>query len=407
MYLTHLSLTNFRNFARLDLDVPKGAIMVVGNNAQGKTSLLEAIFFLSSMVSFHVTSDRQLINFIAAREPLSVARIVAEYKKNHKAVRLEARIIQEANETNGAPRLRKEIYLNGVKQKIGDAVGNFKAVLFLPQMLEVIEGSPEERRKYINLTLSQTVSHYANSLADYSRALSQRNALLKMLSERGGDASQLEYWDEQLSIAGALLIQARIDAIRDFNRLAAHIYTELCEGLDVLRIDYLPSFDPLVRPEKQFTLPVDTFIDRSGLSLDFIQTSFLACLVDLRREEISRGITTIGPHRDDIRFLSNGIDLSNYGSRGQVRTAMLAIKLAEVAWMKEKSDDWPVLLLDEVLAELDAQRRVDLLARLEVCEQSLLTTTDLHLFSNAFIQNATVWQVEGGRVYLNHAARGI
>jgi len=174
-----------------------------------------------------------------------------------------------------------------------------------------------------------------------------------------------------------------------------------------LRIDYLPSFDPLVRPEKQFTLPVDTFIDRSGLSLDFIQTSFLACLVDLRREEISRGITTIGPHRDDIRFLSNGIDLSNYGSRGQVRTAMLAIKLAEVAWMKEKSDDWPVLLLDEVLAELDAQRRVDLLARLGVCEQALLTTTDLHLFSNAFIQNATVWQVEGGRVYLNHAARAI
>ena len=118
----------------------------------------------------------------------------------------------------------------------------------------------------------------------------------------------------------------------------------------------------------------------------------------LRGEEIARGVTTIGPHRDELRFLSNGIDLGIYGSRGQARTAMLALKLAEVAWMQTKTGEWPVLLLDEVLAELDLPRRSDLLERLSQCEQALLTTTDLDLFSTGFVQQAKLWNVQGGRI---------
>jgi DNA replication and repair protein RecF len=398
MYLTHLSLTNFRNFSRLDIEVPQGAIMVVGDNAQGKTSLLEAIFFLSAMVSFHADSDRQLINFIAGRDPLAAARIVAEFTRQGKTHRLEARVIQEISETNGNPRLRKEILLDGIKQKIGGAVGQLKAVLFLPQMLDIIEGSPEERRKFINLALSQVVPHYAEALAGYARAISQRNALLKLLNERGGDAEQLDYWNKQLSITGAVLIKARAGAIQDLDRLATPLHRELSHGREILRIDYLPSFDPMPRPERQLSMAVDTPYDRSGLSLDQIQAGFLKSLLELQQEEIARGVTTIGPHRDDLRFLSNGIDLGIYGSRGQVRTAMLAAKLAEVAWVKEQSGDWPVLLLDEVLAELDIQRREDLLTRLKESEQVLLTTTDIDLYSEMFLEKATIWQVEAGKV---------
>jgi DNA replication and repair protein RecF len=398
MYLTHLSLTNFRNFTRLDLAIPPGAIVLVGENAQGKTSLLEAIFFLSSMVSFHADSDRQLINFISAREPLAVARIVAEFMKEQKEHRFEVRIIQERNGNNGTTQLRKEIFFDGGRQKFGEVIGQLNAVLFLPQMLDIIEGSPDKRRKFINMALSQVVPHYADTLVNYTRALSQRNALLKLINERGGDPTQLEYWNEQLSISGAVLIQARANAIQEFDRLAAPIHRELSRGVELIRIDYLPSFDPFAKSNTQFALPVDVPFDHSGLTLDQIQEGYLAALSELRQEEIARGITTIGPHRDDLRFLSNGIDLGIYGSRGQVRTALLATKLAEVAWIKEKNGNWPVLLLDEVMAELDTHRRVDLLSRLTESEQVLLTTTEMDLFSKLFIENATIWRVEAGRI---------
>jgi len=214
MRLTHLSLTNFRNFARLDIDVPGGSVLLVGGNAQGKTSLLEAVYFLATFVSFHATSDRQLVNFIAGREPLAVARIVADYCRSSEPTssaaiperthRLEVRLIQETNGLNGTPRLRKEILSDGVKRKASEAAGNFNAVLFLPHMLRVVEGAPEERRRYLNLLLSQVWPHYAWTLSEYNRALSQRNALLKQLAERGGDPAQLAYWDEQLATTGIL-----------------------------------------------------------------------------------------------------------------------------------------------------------------------------------------------------------
>jgi DNA replication and repair protein RecF len=139
-------------------------------------------------------------------------------------------------------------------------------------------------------------------------------------------------------------------------------------------------------------------LDRSGISPEKIQQGFQESLERLHSEEIARGVTTIGPHRDDLRFLANGINLGAYGSRGQARTAMLALKLAEVAWLKEKTGQWPVLLLDEVLAELDAQRRTDLLERLADSEQSMLTTADLDAFSKDFIHHATLWRIHAGQL---------
>lgn len=398
MYLKRISLTNFRNFSRLDVDIPQGNLMLVGDNAQGKTSLLEAIYFLATMVSFHANSDRELISFLAARESLAVARIVADYQRGLSDHRLEVRIIQEINGTNGGSRLRKEVLADGVKCRMNEAVGRFMAVLFLPQMLSVIEGAPDERRRYLNLTLAQVFPHYAEELSNYSRTLIQRNALLKQLSERLGDPGQLDFWDERLVTHGAQLIHARIHAIQELERLAARVQSELTQGKEMLRLNYYPSYDPLPRSPGQFELPLDAPADRSGYSLEQIQSGFIESLWRLRAEEIARGVTTIGPHRDELRFLSNGIDLGTYGSRGQVRTVMLALKLAEVAWMKGKTGQWPVLLLDEVLAELDTGRRLDLLERLAQAEQVLLTTTDLELFSSDFVSKSTLWHVQQGRL---------
>ena len=398
MHLTHLSLTNFRNFTRLDMDVPGGTVLLVGNNAQGKTSLLEAIYFLATMVSFHASSERQLINFIEARQNLAVGRIVADFSRGDKSHRMEVRIIQEANGLNGGAHLRKEVLLDGLKRKSGEAVGQFNAVLFLPQMMGMIEGAPEERRRYLNLALSQVISYYSVALSEYNKALGQRNALLKQLYERQGDPSQLDYWDDQLVTSGAQLIHARIRAVQELERLAARTHRELTHGSEVLRLSYQPAYDPLPQSPGQFALPLDAPVDRSGISQEQIRKGFAESLAKLRSEEIARGVTTIGPHRDELRFLSNGIDLGTYGSRGQARTAILALKIAEVAWMHTKSGHWPVLLLDEVLAELDTQRRLDLLERLTQAEQVLLATTDLDLFAAEFVQKAAVWQVEGGRV---------
>ncbi len=398
MRLTHLSLTNFRNFTRLDLEVPAGTIMLVGDNAQGKTSLLEAIYFLATLTSFHASSDRELINFIEARQPLAVGRIVAEFTKGLENHRLEVRLIQEPNSGNGDTHMRKEVLHDGVKRKSGEVIGQFNAVLFLPQMMGVIEGGPEERRRYLNLALSQVVSHYQGTLAEYNKALLQRNALLKQLFERKGDASQLDYWDDQIATYGAQLIQARIRAIQELEKLAARTHRELTHANEVLRMSYQPAYDPLPQTPGQFALPLDAAVDRAGFTHEQIRKGFLERLQRLRTEEISRGITTIGPHRDELRFLVNGIDLGTDGSRGQARSAILALKIAEVAWMHDKSGHWPVLLLDEVLAELDPQRRFDLLERLGQSEQVLLSTTDLDLFAPGFVKAATIWQVTGGRV---------
>jgi DNA replication and repair protein RecF len=397
MYLKHLSLTNFRNFARLDIDVPRRAVLLVGSNAQGKTSLLEAVYFLATFTSFQTHSDRQLVNFVAAKENLAVARIVADYERGRKAHRLEVRIIVEAVGALGQ-RARKEILLDGVKRNVSEAIGQFNAALFIPQMSQVLEGGPEDRRRYLNLVLAQVLPGYAKALGDYHQSLTQRNALLKQLAERGGDQSQLDYWDNHLVQTGAQIILWRIQAIHELERLAARSHLGLTRGKEVLRLAYDPAYDPMPRPNGQFALRIDVPVDRSTLDLETIVRGYAETLKKLRPEEISRGVTTIGPHRDELRLLANGVDLGDYGSRGQVRTTLLALKLAEVAWMKEKTGEWPVILLDEVMAELDAERRADLLATLADTEQSLLTTTDANLFTGQFIQQAALWRVHAGAV---------
>jgi DNA replication and repair protein RecF len=394
MQLKRLSLTNFRNIARMDIDIPTGTILILGNNAQGKTSVLESIYFMATLTSFHASSDRELINLVSAREKLAVARIVGEYIKGGSEHRMEVRIIKE-HTTNGTQRTRKEVLIDGVKKRARDAIGHFNAVLFLPQMMQVVEGSPEERRRYLDLALSQVIPTYANALSEYRKLLTQRNALLKQIGEKNGNAEQLAFWDERLARRGAEIIIHRIRAVQELDQTAGRIHLEITGGKEVLRLDYRPAYDPLPALEQQPAL-LYTPPDRSQFSQEKIEEGFREELSRIRQVEIARGVTTIGPHRDDLTFLANGDDLGTYGSRGQVRTTMMTMKLSEVSWMKAKTGHWPVLLLDEVLAELDEERRSDLLARVTQSEQSLLTTTDLLLFDKEMIKSWRQYRIHGG-----------
>ena len=402
MFLKHLSLTNFRNFTRLDVDIPRRVVVLVGDNAQGKTSLLEAVYFLAAFTSFQTHADRQIVNFHEAKKNgLTVTRLVAEYQRSKSRHRLEVRLILEPMGVLNSQRLRKEILLDGVKKPVNEVIGHFNAVIFLPQMSQIIEGAPEDRRRYLNLALAQSTPAYARLLSEYNQALTQRNALLKLLGERSGNSDQLEVWDEALTRLGAQIILWRIEAIQQIESLASRVHHELTRGSEILRLSYEPAFDPLPKPNGQLGLKMDTVVDRSRLELNEIRDGFRARLRELRAEEIARGVTTIGPHRDELRFLANDIDLGNYGSRGQVRTTLLALKLAEVNWMKDRTGEWPVILLDEVMAELDLQRRADLLKYIGESEQVLFTTTDLNLFAPGFVEKAEVWKVSGGKVENN------
>jgi DNA replication and repair protein RecF len=394
VYLKRLSLTNFRNFTRLDMDVPRRSVVLVGDNAQGKTSVLEAVYFLAALTSFQTNADRQMVNFLEARNSPAVARIVGEYARGSRNHKLEIRLILDPVGVGNGQRLRKEILLDGVKKQASDAVGKFSAVVFVPQMSQIIEGGPDERRRHLNLALAQAVPAYAGVLSDYGKALEQRNALLKALNERGGSADQLEVWDETLARLGAQIIQWRIAAVQELEKQAARIHLELTRGAEVLRLAYEPAYDPLPK----IALKLDAPADRSNIPLKEVERGFLERLRGLRSEEISRGVTTIGPHRDEMRFLANQIDLGDYGSRGQVRTALLSLKLAEAAWIQARTGQWPVILLDEVMAELDLQRRADLLKYLGQAEQSLLTAADLRMFTPEFVESAKVWHVKNGKV---------
>src|SRR5687767_7612237 len=248
MYLKHISLTNFRNFTRLDIDIPQRVVLLTGANAQGKTSVLEAIYFLAAFTSFQTHADRQLVNFTEGKKgSLAVARLVADYQRARSKHRLEARLILEPMGVLNGQRLRKEVLLDGVKKPVSEVIGHFNAVIFLPQMSQIIEGAPDDRRRYLNLALAQSTPAYARVLSEYNQALTQRNALLRLLGQRSGNSDQLDVWDEALARLGAQIILWRIEAIQQIERLASRVDNELTRGTEILRRSYRPAFHP--RPE--------------------------------------------------------------------------------------------------------------------------------------------------------------
>jgi DNA replication and repair protein RecF len=401
MYITHLSLTNFRNYARLELGIPRGPIVLHGHNAQGKTSLLEAIYYLVAAQSPHASTDRQVIHWLADEDPLPYARIIAEVVDGSQTKRIEITLLKEPI-NSGNVRLRKEIRVNGLPRRVMDLLGEVNVVVFLPQDMALVEGSPSGRRRYLDATLCQTNTDYCRSLAQYTKVLSQRNALLKQLQERRayGASDQLVFWDQKLAAHGGVVVAARSRLVRELERHAQSIHHVLTGQDEHLRLHYHPSFDPASHPEGQMAFPVGEMGASAlpELPHDEVAGRFLAALRATHRDHIARGMTTLGPHRDELRFVVNGRDLGHYGSRGQGRTAVLSLKLAELNWMHSVLGRWPILLLDEVAAELDPRRRAFLLEHVDSVEQSLLTTADPELFGSGFLEGATVWHVEAGQI---------
>ncbi len=380
MRLAHLTLTDFRNFSSLQTEFPPGPTIVVGANAQGKTSLLEAVYYLVGATSRHASHDSQLIRLDT--EP-RVARIVAELEREDRKETIEIRLIINSLE-NGQERLRKEILINGVKKRAMDLHGRFNAVLFLPQDVQVVEGSPGERRRELDSTISQADPDYARLLSEYGKVLTQRNALLKQLQERRGDEGELTFWDKRLAELGAEVMLARAATLAQLQTLAAPIHGELTGDSEALTLQYRPAYEPAGSFDEGAWL---TGSLRDGLQAE---------LEKLRPNELRRGLTLTGPQRDDLSLQVNGLELRHYGSRGQNRTAMLAFKLAQVDWLHQRTREYPVLLLDEVLAELDPQRRGYLLERLADSHQALLTAADIGMFDEPFLDSSTVWTMSAG-----------
>jgi DNA replication and repair protein RecF len=364
----------------LDLDLPTGVTVLLGDNAQGKTNLLEAIYYLATSRSPHAGADYEVVNWLAAEdEPLPYARLVGEVARSARELTIEITLTQRANNEK---HYRKEIRLNGVSKRAMDLLGHLNVVLFLPEDISLVSGSPGGRRRYLDVTLCQIDPPYCRSLSRYNKIVSQRNALLRDLRERGGDSSQLVFWDEQLVEHGAYLIARRRQALVALDELTHAVHSELTDGGERLHLRYEPS------------------ADIGGLeTLTEVEEGFQAQLLALRQREVSAGMTLIGPHRDDVCFLIDDVDAGVYGSRGQQRTAALALKLAEVELMHRDTGEYPVLLLDDVLSELDGHRRRFLLTYLDDApQQAIITTTDLKALPEMFLRRCQLWRIQLGRL---------
>ena len=269
--------------------------------------------------------------------------------------------------------------------------------MFLPQNMVLVEGSPKDRRNYLDTTISQVDSVYSRAVRDYAKILAQRNALLKNIQDRQDIViKELEFWDEQLCEKGSVVVARRARALSEIQDYATNIHSELTNDSEHLQLKYYPSFDLNQSQGNQLTLALDESFAGAAVSEDDLVEVMKDKIIKLRTDEKRRGMTLIGPHRDDFRFEVSGIDLSLFGSRGQGRTAVLALKLAEMEWMRDRSGEWPILLLDEVLAELDLQRRNDLLERINEAEQVMMTTTDLGMISEKSQARACIWNVARG-----------
>jgi DNA replication and repair protein RecF len=402
VYLSHLSLTNFRNFSRLELGLTQGITLLQGLNAQGKTSFLEAVAYLSTSRSLLAGAERELVHWLAWEEPLPFARLVGDLvAAGGRKQRIEITLVQSSTSNAGAPLLRKEVRVNGVSRRAIDLVGHMPTVLFLPQDIELISGSPSVRRRYLDIALCQMQPDYCRALGSYNKVLDQRNALLKALRDQGGPREQLAFWDEQLVAQGSLLIARRAAFLTELEAEANQRQLALTDGRERLHVRYLPSLE-LNGNDDLAGGDADTLCEPSPLYLagdqPSIAAAFQAALARTRQREIAAGMSLLGPHRDDVQFTAQGRDLRTYGSRGQQRTAALSVKLAEVAIMRRALGAPPLLLLDDVMSELDGSRRALLLEALSGVQQALVTTTDWADFTPEFRSHARCLHVVEGRI---------
>lgn len=400
MYLTSLRLSNFRNYVRLEEQFEPGVVILFGQNAQGKTNLLESIYYLATARSSQARTERQLIHFDAVDFPYS--RVEARVMRADGLQKIAITVgIESGNGSDGS--LTKRVELNDLPRKVLDFIGEINVVLFLPEDIDLIASSPSVRRRYLDATICQIDNRYCKDLAEYTKVLTQRNAQLRLLNERGvrDDGGLLDVWDEKLVKPGAYIILRRQQVINRLDEMAIELHPRLTGERERLRLLYLPRLELGHLAAHQLSLSLGGELlgaTPEQVTLTDVVNRFDAQLKANRREELARGMTLIGPHRDDVRFLVEGVDMTDFGSRGQQRSAALTLKLSEVALMREKKKDPPILLLDDIMSELDESRRAFITELLADHPQIFLTTTDLDQFPADFLARARLIQVEQGRL---------
>lgn len=360
MFVEKLKLNGFRNYSEESVNFLPGINLIVGKNGQGKTNLLEAIYFSAVGRSPKTTKDAELINWEKQRASFLL-------KCSKKAGTKEIEVIFQKGS-------KKVIRVNGVNLlKIGDLLGNVNVVFFSPDELKLVKDAPQDRRKFMDMDISQLSKNYFYLLTKYNKIIDQRNKLLKNNVSPKIIEQTLPIWDIQLAETGSKIIRFRMQFLEKLKAVAKEAHSYLTKGNEVLSIEYAGI---------------------TGENEENVKQKILKELSQCREKDIKLGFTNVGPHRDDIKLVVNGVDIRSFGSQGQQRTVALSMKLAELEIFKEEVGEYPILLLDDVLSELDQDRQQRLVAYAKKL-QTIITTTQYDPF---MFQDANIIKVEQGKV---------
>ncbi|KPV42512.1 DNA replication/repair protein RecF [Alicyclobacillus ferrooxydans] len=365
MRIERLTLGKFRNYETGNVQFADGVNVFIGENAQGKTNALEAIHMLAMGKSHRTSKDTECIQ-TGEESALIKGEITV---KGHRSV-LQVDITQSG----------KRALVNGLSQaKMTDFIGHFQVVLFAPEDLQLVKGGPAVRRRFIDMELGQTHPKYLYHVTQFNRVLQQRNAILKQTEI---DWDYVGVFDEQLAIHGAEVTVRRRRFVDEMTKFAKRIHQNIAPGREQMSIEYNPS----IRSDDE----------RGHLNVDALAEHYLTLLRQRRHQDFQSRHTTVGPHRDDMSFFIDGKPVQSYASQGQQRTVALSIRLAEIDFIYQEVGDYPVLLLDDVLSELDDHRQTNLVISMHERVQTIITTTSLAPFHGMLEGQMRLFQVHSG-----------
>ena len=359
MFIKRLQMLNYRNYNVLDISLGPHVNVFMGDNAQGKTNILEGIYYCAFAKSHRTSKDRELINWNSDNALLSVTVGRERLDK-----RIDISILKDG---------KKAIQINKIKiKKIGELFGNFNVVMFSPEDLKIIKDSPGVRRKFIDMELCQLNPKYYYNLVQYNKVLNERNSILR---NRNINKEILDVYDMQLVEFGYNIIIDRLEYIQKLNKYSAKIHSDITSGKEKIEFKYISTIKDLKN----------------------IKENFYLLLEKNRSRDCERGVTSIGPHRDDFTVLINDIDTKSYGSQGQQRTAVLTIKFSSLKIIKELTGEHPVLLLDDVLSELDFSRKRYILSTIGDI-QTIITCTGIEDLYEYLDDKSKVFKVKDGEI---------
>ncbi|MPM86962.1 DNA replication and repair protein RecF [bioreactor metagenome] len=367
MKITELKLKNYRNCKEIYLDLDSKKTLIIGKNAQGKTNILESIYFLSSLKSPRTNNNIELINFDS-----DFVEINSVVRKSNVDIDLDFRYTKEK---------KRELKVNKLKtSKLKEYRNVLKTVLFSTQDLLLLRGGPQDRRDWLDGAISQIYPAYDERLSKYNKTRIQKNNFLKDYNQ---DETLLEVYNEQLAILGSNIIFLRKKFLKELEKIAKEKHLNISRE-ENLTLNYDCSF---LAEEKKETPEVNEILEKFKIKLE-----------ERKKEEIIRGQALVGPHRDDVIFHINNQEAAKFASQGQQRTVVLSLKLAELELITQKIKESPILLLDDVLAELDDLRQNYLLQTIDKNTQTIITSVDTLLFDEKFLKDVKIYKIENGRI---------